>query len=384
MAWLVSAGCCAASFGAIGGVTTTTPPGPDTTIGATTTTTTTGPSQSSDPPVGTPVATHDTDVVRSEADAAEPLCRLDARPPGDLDPVQDAAAADALLPAMSVVNTYGVPLGQEFRGSGQSWNGDGERVVVASFVANVADHRAALTDLVDEPDRLVVCRARLTVGESNEIMAAVAPLIAGSATSGQGGLVGQVTVAVHAGNEPLAEQLHAAYGDQIEVTLGVFPYPMPDPLPEAQCPALVGVNADLVTASDGRSTISVEASAGFETLVPVPFANVTSDRVDFMTGYPAPYLVEGDTGRVVGVADANTGIPAVGLLVDLAPGAEFDAGTWVPTASCDPALGHTVPPGDYELFAVYHAGNDVVGTAAGEFAVGPVPVTVTVTVAEGE
>lgn len=356
----------AISVGGTGSTTTTPPGGTGTTIGATTTT---------DP--AAPPATHDTTVVRSAADAGEPLCNLDARPPDGIDPMDDIAAADALLPMMSVVNTYGVPLGQEFRGSGQSRNAAGERIVVGAFVANVAEHRAALMELVDDPDHLVVCRARLTVGESNAIVAEIEPTIEGKGNHGPGGLVGRVTVELFAGNEATAERLHATYGDQIVMTLGVFPYPMPDPLPEPDCPMLASARDDLVYAIDDVAPIVVAASAGFETRVAVPFVNASPMRVAFMTGYPWPYLVDPETGEIVGVSNSSVGIAAIGIPVDLEPGAQFDQDTWVPTASCDPALGHTLPPGDYQLYAVYSVVADMVNITDGDFAVGPVPVTIT-------
>lgn len=49
----------------------------------------------------------------------------------------------------------------------------------------------------------------------------------------------------------------------------------------------------------------------------------------------------------------------------------------MPTAACDPVLGHTLPPGDYLLYAVYAVGGDMVSITDGDFVVGPVPVTVT-------
>jgi hypothetical protein len=109
----------------------------------------------------------------------------------------------------------------------------------------------------------------------------------------------------------------------------------------------------------------------------LPLVNESSNRIAFLTGYPWPYLVDPDTGDVVGVPNSSTGLPAVGLPVDLEPGEQFDEDTWVPTASCDPALGHTLPPGDYRLYAVYGVGRDMVNITKVDFAVGPVPVTIT-------
>lgn len=76
---------------------------------------------------------------------------------------------------------------------------------------------------------------------------------------------------------------------------------------------------------------------------------------------------------MVGVSNSGLGIADVGLIVDLAPVAQFEQDTWVPTASCDPALGHTLPPDDYQLCAVYSVGTDPINITEGDFAVGSSP-----------
>lgn len=327
---------------------------------------------------GAPPPTHDVSVVRSDADADEPLCDIHDRPPQNIDQSADSTSANALLPMMSVVNTYGVPLGQEFHGAGQSWNDDGERVVVAAFVANVAEHRDALDDLVDDADRLVVCRARLTTGEGAAIVAEIQPLLAEFEHAfGPNGMDGRVEVNVLAGHEATAQMLHAEYGDQLDLTLGAFPYPMPDPLPEPVCPDLAATNPDLPYAVEAPETVVLEPAAGPGTSVSVPFVNATSERIAFLTGYPWMYLTDRDTGAVVGVPNGNFGREDLGIPVDLEPGAVFEQRVRVPTASCDPSIGHTLPPGDYDLYAVYNVVADTTNIDTGDFAVGPVPVTIT-------
>lgn len=341
------------------------PPAP---VGATTTM----------PDPAAPPLAPDPEVVRADADADEPLCALAVRPPAGLDAEADRAAAHALEPMMAAVNTYGVPLGQEFRGSGQSRDASGGRVVIASFVANVADHRSALSELVDQPDLLVVCRARLAVGEANAIVAEISPRVDGAGHASPGSLDGQVRVSLGAGHEPLAAQLHAAYGDRVTITLGAFPYPMSDPPPASVCPDLAPFSDILLTVA-GDWPIVVETTDRMSTRVDVPFMNTSSQRVSFTTGYPWPLLVEPLTGEVVGVPDADMAVPSLGFGVELDPGEAIDSpdfSTWVPTATCDPSVGHTVPPGDYHLYATYSIVGDTVNIDVGEFAVGPFPVTV--------
>lgn len=338
------------------------------------------PATTTSTPPGAPPPTHDAGVVRAEADAAEPLCETSRSRPDDVAWEDDAAAADALLPMMSVVNTYGVPLGQEFHGAGQSWNDDGDRVVVAAFVANVAAHRDALNDVVDDPDHLVVCRARLTAGEGATLVAEIQPRLAEFEHAfGPSGMDGRVHVTVLAGHDQTAETLHAEYGDQLVISLGAFPYPMPDPLPEPVCPDLPATNPDLPYAVDDPVPVALETAAGPGTSVAVPFVNATSARIAFLTGHPSMVLVDPDSGEVVGIPHGGFGAADIGIPVNLEPGAVFDSeSVRVPTAACDPSVGHALPPGDYDLYAVYSVVADTVNVAEGDFAVGPVPVTITI------
>lgn len=337
------------------------------TVPATTTTSTTVP--------GTPAATA-APVERSSDDADEPLCVTRRDPPEGTD-TSEAPSQITLEREMSVVNTYGVPLGEEFHGAGMTWTDDGRRVVIAAFVANVAEHREALVDLVDDPDHVMVCRARLTRSEGAAIVADVQPRLAEFENAfGPNGMDGRVDVNILAGHDATAEMLNAEYGDQLDVSLGAFPYPMPDPLPEPVCPDLPDTNPDLPLAAESPSPVAVAAGDGVHASVGVPFVNATAERIAFGSGYPSVYLADPDTGDVVGVPNANFGIEAVGVPVDLEPGAAFDGSVSVPTAACDPSTGHTLPPGDYDLFAVYSVVTATVNITEGDFAVGPIPISI--------
>jgi hypothetical protein len=112
------------------------------------------------------------------------------------------------------------------------------------------------------------------IGEGATVSAAVdvsnaSPGPGATGSYGWGGTDGLVTVDLHAGNEPIAASLLARYGGQIELALGVFPFPMPDPLPEPVCPDLVPTSDDLVYTIDDSASIVVEASASTEARVRV-------------------------------------------------------------------------------------------------------------------
>ncbi len=339
---------------------------PNPTVPATTTTSTTVP--------GAP-APSVVPVERSSDDADEPLCATRIDPPEGTDTSEPPQIT--LEGEMSVVNTYGVPLGEEFHGAGMTWTDDGRRVVIAAFVANVAEHREALVDLVDDPDHLVVCRARLTRSEGAAIVAEVQPRLAEFEHAfGPNGMDGRVDVNVLAGHDATAEMLHTDYGDQLDLSLGAFPYPMLDPLPEPVCPDLPATTPHLPYAETEPVPVVVTAADGVHASIAVPFVNATSERIAFGSGHPSVYLADPETADVVGVPNANFGITSNLVPVDLEPGAVFDETVSVPTAACDPSVGHTLPSGDYDLYAVYSVVTDTVNIAEGDFAVGPIPISI--------
>ena len=71
-------------------------------------------------------------------------------------------------------------------------------------------------------------------------------------------------------------------------------------------------------------------------------------------------------------APASAVVGDVGIAVDLAAGESMDLPLVVSTASCDPELGHRLPPGDYLLAAsVQHSNGDVMTLRSP-----PIPITI--------
>lgn len=95
-------------------------------------------------------------------------------------------------------------------------------------------------------------------------------------------------------------------------------------------------------------------------------SNTSSREISFNTA-AADALLLGRSGNVV---NANTfGLGSVWIPVVLAPGAAEELDVFVSTASCDPALGYEVPPGEYGLVAEVQVNQERFHTA-------PVSVTV--------
>jgi hypothetical protein len=160
---------------------------------------------------------------------------------------------------------------------------------------------------------------------------------------------GVITVGVRAGAEELARELRAKYGDAIELSVGLFPYPPPDD-PQRAClsirptviehpPLVAAVEVDrvIVAGTDFEGKVRL-TNAG-----PVPFELETSSNFSlylFRPGEPDP------------IGMSELGSMGTGYGATLAPGASIRLLAIGGTASCDLALGYTLPPDVYEARAL--------------------------------
>jgi len=304
-------------------------------------------------------------VERTEADRSEPLCRFGGGLPDGSETVAvDGPELPEANAARAVVNAYGshVP---EYVASGVDWS-TGAPVVMASFAAHVAEHRAAIEELVDGD--VVVCRAAMTDGEAAALAAELQPRLEGLWRGYGTNFAGRLEITLRPGTESVAEELIADYGDAVELSIGLFPYPVPDPLPESHCTQLpAAVPIEIVAADPSDLTTPADADLPVE----LTMANTSDEQVTFETGLP-PRGVLVEAGSSIPVAITDGMQFGVGYTVDLDPGETFSAAVTVPTATCDPADGYTVAPGHYDLYAVF----DTAEHPSGEFAVGPVPVEI--------
>jgi hypothetical protein len=126
--------------------------------------------------------------------------------------------AGRLEPMLGIVLAYGGQHLDQFGTYGLIWHAEGDASVFISFASDLAVHRAELGDLVPYPDELIVCQVAIP-GEVARAL--IAKLV--DDYQGRLGSVGQSTrgieVRLMPGEQALADQLVAEYGDVIEVSV---------------------------------------------------------------------------------------------------------------------------------------------------------------------
>jgi hypothetical protein len=259
------------------------------------------------------------------------------------------AESSRLEPMIGQVLAYGTEHADEFGTYGLVWHAAGDASVVISLTDNLEAHRSALVDVAAYPDELIVCRAAVSGASSRALQAALVEELAGRFISiGQG--LGPIEVGLPASEQQLAGELVDRYGDIISVRVGNFAYPLS---PDAQ-PVDGTCNADPAGSTDLnglRATIELDHSTigvGDEVTGAVTVTNAGNQPASFDSGSPlvASIVLPGTTtvvatyvGAIAGVGDGATLHPGESHTIPIIAG----------TASCDPSLGLTLPPGQYEV-----------------------------------
>jgi hypothetical protein len=229
--------------------------------------------------------------------------------------------------------------------------------LVVGFTSNVAQHRTALAALLADPDRVLVCR----VAHSQVDVSAAAAEIQRSVSPGTDGFISissgvdAVTVQLRGDRQAVADDLIARYGDLVSITLGNFPYPLSSEPTSPGTGALC--SADLTGPTDLNglhavltlSETSVHSGQDIDGTVTV--TNTGGTATGFESGSPLVGSVV-KPGTTTAVASYSGMIAGVGLGPMLQPGESTDIPVYVGTESCDPSLGYTLPPGQYEVLAV--------------------------------
>jgi hypothetical protein len=221
--------------------------------------------------------------------------------------------------------------------------------IVIGFTAHLAEHRAALNTQVNDPTRLLVCQSRHSTAELNAVAAELQARIQGSdavRTSSVGPDI--VHIELRADQHVLANDLLTRYGGLVEIRLGQLPYPDP---------ASAGRSASCPTIPDGptdyhglRATLSQPAPvpAGADSGGTVTITNTGTTPQQLTTGSPLVAAVTRPGSLdVIGIYDAP--IAGVGILRTVQPGESVTIPYLIGTASCDPTLGYSLPPGTYDV-----------------------------------
>jgi hypothetical protein len=123
-----------------------------------------------------------------------------------------------LEPMLGQVLTYGGQHSVEFGSYGLVWKGSNDASVFVSFTSNLPAHRAALSKIVAHPDELIVCQVAVSNDVARALLATLTDQLQGRFRSmGVGGPGVEIVLAT--GEEALAAELSAKYGDAVAVNV---------------------------------------------------------------------------------------------------------------------------------------------------------------------
>lgn len=188
--------------------------------------------------------------------------------------------------------------------------------------------------------------AGMTANQSNEVQQAVVVL-----TGTNGTLIapcpgGPVVVMLASGQERLAHQLWARYGNEVSITVGLTSYdgsPGRSPLcgvVQTTDPIPTGLHLTF-----GLQSLFVLSGSGFNGTVVVSESGPGSFHMD--TGQPIEAVVVAlGTRRVVGVYSG--GIAGTGYVIRVGAGQSESIPVVGGTSRCDGGVGSALPPGNYQ------------------------------------
>ncbi len=239
----------------------------------------------------------------------------------------------------------------------RQWDPDTEPVsILTGFVRNVDEHRAALHKLVAHPGRVQVIAAKHSREELDRVLADVnteASRGPGTYYSvGSGGLRQPVSTHLVADQEPLAGELHRKYGDALEITLGVRPYPAP------ACIADTCQPLPPETPMDGleiRFKEPVTITAGKDGEATVIVRNTGSEPKSMGLDFGPATVVERGTAHVV-AAPLQAALVGPATWGPLGPGEQLEMPVSFGTANCGDTGDYALAPGTYGLLVLHGHG----------------------------
>jgi hypothetical protein len=154
----------------------------------------------------------------------------------------------------------------------------------------------------------------------------------------------------------VAEDLHARFGDNVELTVGALPYPPGRP---PRWPPITQPPAELL--SPHQATVELDGPAvvrsGHTLRHGLLLRNHSGDQLKIFTnGHLTTAVVDPATGEVVGGFAGAQALPLITYRV--APGQTEPIPLLTGTASVTPRLGYTVPPGSWGIQATLTLGEN--------------------------
>jgi hypothetical protein len=224
-------------------------------------------------------------------------------------------------------------------------NGPRVRIVIG-FTAHIDEHCAALRELLEYPDEFEIIRQPATEAQLEQIQEGLAARYREVLRSvGRG--AGVLHLGLRADGEAAAAEVRAEYGDLVEITVGILPYP--DPF--AHGGGCGGLPGPIVTDTPFAVSATLDAAtvrSGHDFGGTVTVTNTSASAAVLDTGQPATAIVfRAGSNRPVGFYDG--GIAGTGFGGNLGPSESLSFDLLGGTASCDPALGYALPPGRYDV-----------------------------------
>ena len=221
-------------------------------------------------------------------------------------------------------------------------------VIQVAFTGDLQQHRLAIADLVEHPDRVEVVQAARTSAELEDVRRRIEAILATESPNpmlslGQGWQ--QLDLRLAATAEALAARLHQEFGDAISITVGSKPFP---PRADARTPC-----PDVPRTTGAPPTIEVQlrldepvVGSGETARAVVEVTNTGDRSLTIDTDSPlVGSVLDHDRTSVVGVHVGM--IAGTGRRLSLEPGATTTVPALIGTASCVPDAGYRLPAGRY-------------------------------------
>jgi hypothetical protein len=259
-----------------------------------------------------------------------------------------------LLPDIEVVRRYGESHPEVYVGLHLAWDPP-PPYVVATFSDEPEGHETALRALVAFPDRLQVRRMPYPAARLEEIRAEaheIAKATEAGHISGSGIGHGKVRLSLWASQEVLAAQLHARYGDAVDLTVGYLHYPdctllkydgSPRTLSYPERPPLLSPDIGDVSVPE-----ELKVKSGHQARSELALRNNGSQELVLETnGSVTATVVDDDTNERVGSFEGAQTLPLVRYSAP--PGMTVHVPLLIGTACVLPRLGFAVPPGEWAI-----------------------------------
>ncbi|MEM7323792.1 MAG: hypothetical protein AAF531_11960 [Actinomycetota bacterium] len=156
----------------------------------------------------------------------------------------------------------------------------------------------------------------------------------------------------------MATELQERYGDQIALSVGRLSFPLEGA--SSVCPPEPTVQSQLDLGIAVVEPLGPISASGIENLqLSVELTNVSENPIGFSTGAAVGTIFD-LSGKVVSDG-ATTDLTLEEIPVSLGAGESIELPLYASMASCDPAIGYVLPPGDYLIVAeVVRIGGGVV------------------------